>query len=168
MSARALLYTLALTPKASPDAAAQKKLPGSDFKSRYRPLRIQIRVGECCSLFRVSAPRSSGERGSWKVWADVKSKPYDVSGTVPDSVKFEESIDGVVLEQEEFDSSVPWWEQFPKRWVIVVLCFSAFLLCNMDRVSSFSSLIVSLSISFIYLYIFVFLSWNTKVGVRSN
>lgn len=24
---------------------------------------------------------------------------------------------------------------FPKRWVIVILCFSAFLLCNMDRVS---------------------------------
>lgn len=25
-------------------------------------------------------------------------------------------------------------EQFPKRWAIVFLCFSAFLLCNMDRV----------------------------------
>lgn len=24
--------------------------------------------------------------------------------------------------------------QFPKRWVIVLLCFAAFLLCNMDRV----------------------------------
>lgn len=24
--------------------------------------------------------------------------------------------------------------QFPKRWAIVFLCFSAFLLCNMDRV----------------------------------
>ncbi|PKI40003.1 hypothetical protein CRG98_039666 [Punica granatum] len=29
----------------------------------------------------------------------------------------------------------PWWEQFPKRWVIVLLCFAAFLLCNMDRVN---------------------------------
>jgi len=31
----------------------------------------------------------------------------------------------------------PWWGQFPKRWVIVLLCFTAFLLCNMDRVSIF-------------------------------
>ncbi|KAK7274403.1 hypothetical protein RIF29_15488 [Crotalaria pallida] len=29
----------------------------------------------------------------------------------------------------------PWWQQFPKRWVIVLLCFAAFLLCNMDRVN---------------------------------
>lgn len=28
-----------------------------------------------------------------------------------------------------------WWEQFPKRWLIVLLCFAAFLLCNMDRVN---------------------------------
>ncbi|KZV25742.1 putative anion transporter 1, chloroplastic [Dorcoceras hygrometricum] len=32
-------------------------------------------------------------------------------------------------------STTPWLKQFPKRWVIVVLCFSAFLLCNMDRVN---------------------------------
>lgn len=32
-----------------------------------------------------------------------------------------------------------WWEGFPKRWVIVFLCFSAFLLCNMDRVNPFLS-----------------------------
>lgn len=29
-----------------------------------------------------------------------------------------------------------WWQlQFPRRWVIVLLCFASFLLCNMDRVS---------------------------------
>ncbi|KAJ8900661.1 hypothetical protein K2173_025438 [Erythroxylum novogranatense] len=28
-----------------------------------------------------------------------------------------------------------WTEHFPKRWVIVLLCFTAFLLCNMDRVN---------------------------------
>ncbi|KAK8466327.1 hypothetical protein PHAVU_008G061900 [Phaseolus vulgaris] len=28
-----------------------------------------------------------------------------------------------------------WWQKFPKRWVIVLLCFAAFLLCNMDRVN---------------------------------
>ncbi|CAN0824888.1 Ascorbate transporter, chloroplastic [Linum grandiflorum] len=39
--------------------------------------------------------------------------------------------EGKVLEQ----AAAPWWQQFPKRWVIVMLCFSAFLLCNMDRVN---------------------------------
>ncbi|CAL5090329.1 unnamed protein product [Urochloa decumbens] len=29
----------------------------------------------------------------------------------------------------------PWWQQFPRRWTIVLLCFFAFLLCNMDRVN---------------------------------
>ncbi|CAN1308909.1 Ascorbate transporter, chloroplastic [Linum perenne] len=29
----------------------------------------------------------------------------------------------------------PWWKELPKRWVIVMLCFTAFLLCNMDRVN---------------------------------
>lgn len=31
--------------------------------------------------------------------------------------------------------AAPWWKQIPKRWVIVILCFFAFLLCNMDRVN---------------------------------
>lgn len=96
--------------------------------------------------FRVSARSSSGERGGGKVRADVKSEPYDISESIPESVKFEHAMDGVVLGKKEseldseseieieIESSVPWWEQFPKRWVIVVLCFSAFLLCNMDRV----------------------------------
>ncbi|GMH29571.1 hypothetical protein Nepgr_031414 [Nepenthes gracilis] len=26
-----------------------------------------------------------------------------------------------------------WWEQLPTRWVIVLLCFTSFLLCHMDR-----------------------------------
>jgi hypothetical protein len=35
---------------------------------------------------------------------------------------------------------LPWWQQFPKRWTIVLLCFFAFLLCNMDRVSTIYNL----------------------------
>ncbi|CAO2180242.1 unnamed protein product [Urochloa humidicola] len=35
------------------------------------------------------------------------------------------------VEEEEDDEQA----QFPKRWAIVFLCFSAFLLCNMDRVN---------------------------------
>ncbi|XP_077241935.1 ascorbate transporter, chloroplastic-like [Tasmannia lanceolata] len=49
--------------------------------------------------------------------ADFKSEPYDVPGPKLDSLKSY------------------WWEKFPKRWVIVLLCFTAFLLCNMDRVN---------------------------------
>ncbi len=35
-------------------------------------------------------------------------------------------------------SVLSWWEKIPKRYIIVMLCFSAFLLCNMDRVCSLS------------------------------
>lgn len=69
------------------------------------------------------------------MWADVKSEQYETSNKVPESVKFEEALDDVVRGEEDLEGVGPWWEQFPKRWVIVVLCFSAFLLCNMDRVS---------------------------------
>ncbi|GFZ13296.1 phosphate transporter 4;1 [Actinidia rufa] len=81
-----------------------------------------------------------GSEGIGKVWAEVKSEPYDVADSAPRSVKFEDALSDVVLGKdgevdEELESAVPWWEEFPKRWVIVILCFSAFLLCNMDRVN---------------------------------
>ena len=76
------------------------------------------------------------------MWADVKSERYEVSKSVPESVKLKEALrSGVVVEEDGLEISggggggEAWWEEFPKRWVIVVLCFSAFLLCNMDRVS---------------------------------
>lgn len=65
------------------------------------------------------------------MFADVREIPESIR----EPVKLGERLNDVVLNEEDFDSSVPWWEQFPKRWVIVILCFSAFLLCNMDRVS---------------------------------
>lgn len=152
MSARALLYSLSLTPKAPPDISVRKKNPGSDSKPRCPfPFLIRVRFSSSqeqrYSVFRVSARRSSG-----KVWADVKSDTYGISDSVPDSVKFEEALDGVVLgEDEKLESSVSWQEQFPKRWVIVVLCFSAFLLCNMDRVSSFCFSFFFSPLSFVFL-----------------
>ncbi|KAL0458813.1 UNVERIFIED_CONTAM: Sodium-dependent phosphate transport protein 1, chloroplastic [Sesamum latifolium] len=73
-----------------------------------------------------------------RVAADVKSEPYDIAESPPESVQFGQLI---LADDDDDDggddaSVVPWWEQFPKRWVIVLLCFSAFLLCNMDRVSN--------------------------------
>ncbi|XP_068644324.1 sodium-dependent phosphate transport protein 1, chloroplastic-like [Aristolochia californica] len=73
-------------------------------------------------------------RVSGKVWADVKSKPYEIIDPPSDSVKVTDTLTESVL-TEESPGILPWWEQFPKRWVIVILCFSAFLLCNMDRVN---------------------------------
>lgn len=70
-----------------------------------------------------------------RVRADVKSETRGVAESpppLPEPVKIgldDYADDGDV-------STMPWWEQFPRRWVIVILCFTAFLLCNMDRVSS--------------------------------
>ncbi|KAF2312552.1 hypothetical protein GH714_035045 [Hevea brasiliensis] len=69
--------------------------------------------------------RNSSRGG--KVYADVESKPYDMWKSVPKN--------DVGLREGDSEISVPWWEEFPKRWVIVILCFSAFLLCNMDRIA---------------------------------
>lgn len=41
--------------------------------------------------------------------------------------------------------------QFPKRWAIVFLCFSAFLLCNMDRVRVTAWVLLSLLSAFLTL-----------------
>lgn len=70
--------------------------------------------------------------------ADLQS---EVSDSSPESINFREALSEAVsppLEEEEEAAAVSslGLEKFPKRWVIVILCFSAFLLCNMDRVSS--------------------------------
>ncbi|PWA38174.1 anion transporter 4 protein [Artemisia annua] len=62
--------------------------------------------------------------------ANYKSEDY--TGTDLDSLI---SSEGGASEAVLVGETKPWWEQFPKRWVIVLLCFSAFLLCNMDRVN---------------------------------
>ncbi|KAF8661906.1 hypothetical protein HU200_056870 [Digitaria exilis] len=47
-----------------------------------------------------------------------------------------ETVRRLLLAKEEADAEGEEEEdQFPKRWAIVFLCFSAFLLCNMDRVN---------------------------------
>lgn len=124
MNARAYLFSF------SPDFhSLHSHKASSDFplpKKRLFRFRFQDRT----CVFRVSG-RNAGEftglarREIGKVFAEVKSE----------QVKFREALDDVVLGEEDLEGDVPWWEQFPKRWVIVILCFSAFLLCNMDRVS---------------------------------
>ncbi|XP_019190403.1 PREDICTED: ascorbate transporter, chloroplastic [Ipomoea nil] len=63
--------------------------------------------------------------------ADFKSEEYGITGALESFV----SPDGEAALIDGAEQAKPWWEQFPKRWVIVLLCFAAFLLCNMDRVN---------------------------------
>ena len=72
-----------------------------------------------------------------------KSKEFDITGADMDSLKSSEGAGEVVFAEENLQNVSPWWEQFPKRWVIVLLCFAAFLLCNMDRVSYLLALSLS-------------------------
>ncbi|KAK8452930.1 hypothetical protein SEVIR_5G198900v4 [Setaria viridis] len=63
--------------------------------------------------------------------ADCKAEQYEITGSPlsPSDVPAEAVRIGDTNEVS------PWWQEFPKRWTIVLLCFFAFLLCNMDRVN---------------------------------
>lgn len=79
-----------------------------------------------------------------KALADAKVKAAKLLDVVG-SVKLQEAPKGAILEDDDdvasdFVAGDQWWDRIPKRWVIVSLCFSAFLLCNMDRVINTSSL----------------------------
>lgn len=67
--------------------------------------------------------------------ADFKSEQYEITGPQPESFSSSEASSEAVLPGGNVRDVSRWWEQFPKRWLIVLLCFFAFLLCNMDRVS---------------------------------
>ncbi|XP_042506108.1 ascorbate transporter, chloroplastic-like isoform X1 [Macadamia integrifolia] len=73
-------------------------------------------------------------RKATKTRADYKSEQYDIAGAKLDSLSSLEVPDEAVLVEGSV-RNISWWEQLPKRWVIVLLCCSAFLLCNMDRVN---------------------------------
>ncbi|KAK7333260.1 hypothetical protein VNO80_30025 [Phaseolus coccineus] len=71
-----------------------------------------------------------GGRGGGKVWVNVKSEK-----NLSESPKYEDVVLQKARGLDDMEEEGKWWQVFPKRWVIVVLCFSAFLLCNMDRVN---------------------------------
>ncbi|KAL5859684.1 hypothetical protein ACOSQ4_000980 [Xanthoceras sorbifolium] len=70
-----------------------------------------------------------------RIRAYYKSEEYDITETNVDALKSSEGPSEAALVEGNVEETYPWWEQFPKRWVIVLLCFTAFLLCNMDRVN---------------------------------
>lgn len=113
---------------------------GFNFCGHFKNIYLKRRVSRRCECFLSSDPCngscvqptkldklgiSDGQcqqpeyRLATRTRADFKSEPYDITGPPLDMMQ------------------PSWWRQFPKRWVIVLLCFSAFLLCNMDRVSYF-------------------------------
>jgi len=58
--------------------------------------------------------------------ADCRAEQYEMTGA-----PLNPDVPAAVL----VGDAQPWWQQLPKRWIIVVLCFFSFLLCNMDRVN---------------------------------
>jgi len=102
-------------------------------------------------LLRRSHLLVAGGRGGGKVWANVKSEK-----NLSESPKYEDVVLQKARGLDDMEEEEKWWQVFPKRWVIVVLCFSAFLLCNMDRVcSSVPSLFFQLHCSFLFACNFV-------------
>jgi ACS family sodium-dependent inorganic phosphate cotransporter len=65
-----------------------------------------------------------------------KPEEYEFAEPNIDKLKSTEGTGEAILLEGNLHQISPWWQQFPKRWVIVLLCFTAFLLCNMDRVSN--------------------------------
>uniref|UniRef100_A0A1D1YFI3 Putative anion transporter 4, chloroplastic n=1 Tax=Anthurium amnicola TaxID=1678845 RepID=A0A1D1YFI3_9ARAE len=61
--------------------------------------------------------------------------PPEMIGSQVDSLKSPEVPSEAASLGENAEKISYSWKQFPRRWMIVLLCFSAFLLCNMDRVN---------------------------------
>uniref|UniRef100_A0A0D6QS61 Major facilitator superfamily (MFS) profile domain-containing protein n=1 Tax=Araucaria cunninghamii TaxID=56994 RepID=A0A0D6QS61_ARACU len=68
----------------------------------------------------------------FKARADFEA---DIGADEPDLVPSFKVLPESVGVESVVDKESVWWKNFPKRWVIVLLCFFAFLLCNMDRVN---------------------------------
>ncbi|VAI00549.1 unnamed protein product [Triticum turgidum subsp. durum] len=67
---------------------------------------------------------------------DCRAEQYEMTGAPMGDVPAEAAVlVGGDAASPEAVSSPAWWQQFPKRMTIVVLCFFSFLLCNMDRVN---------------------------------
>ncbi|KAL7158758.1 hypothetical protein ABFS83_02G164500 [Erythranthe nasuta] len=65
----------------------------------------------------------------------LASKHSTVMRTRADFKSQENEGTGEDVLLEGVEPTKPWWQKFPKRWLMVLLCFAAFLLCNMDRVN---------------------------------
>ncbi|KAA3475265.1 ascorbate transporter, chloroplastic-like [Gossypium australe] len=108
----------------------------NDKSHRVYPQQRSKGSFACCSF-------SSSSPGGWLEAADkdkivenrtsafYKSEECDITEAKLDSLPSPDETNEAILVERD----IPWWQSFPKRWVIVLLCFAAFLLCNMDRVN---------------------------------
>lgn len=121
--------------KASRACEAGGEVPGSSKERIGRGLWRHPRPP--ASLFRGAclSRRRSVVAGVIGGGADVKSETFDVGtdSAVPELVKFVDALQEAAGDEEDGLSDDE-DDSIPKRWVIVILCFTAFLLCNMDRV----------------------------------
>ena len=59
----------------------------------------------------------------------------DIGTDAPDAVSSFKVLPGSVTVQGVVDRGYLWLKEFPRRWLIVLLCYFSFLLCNMDHVN---------------------------------
>lgn len=97
----------------------------------FQPRAENNRIGTCNG----KGQQSEHVRGN-RIRAHYKSEDIDITEAKVDALRSSEGTSEAALVEGNAEETYPWWEQFPKRWVIVLLCFLAFLLCNMDRVSN--------------------------------
>ncbi|RAL37331.1 hypothetical protein DM860_000025 [Cuscuta australis] len=135
MTARAFLLSYYHSPPkghCSPESTITNRI---NFISRAAnkhdaPPATQFEFGAPFQLERGIRRGLIGSTG-WKAFADVKRKAYDSTDSLQESAECGGALNDGVLKEDGREST----PGFPKRWVIVLLCFSAFLLCNMDRVN---------------------------------
>ncbi|KZV57648.1 putative anion transporter 2, chloroplastic-like [Dorcoceras hygrometricum] len=99
--------------------------------SRPRPYAFPDRIIQCGKFDKIGIIERQGllsKRSTMmRTRADFKSEELDIRESELDSLVSPDGVSGAVL-LEGVEQGKQWWEQFPKRWVMVLLCFSAFLL----------------------------------------
>ncbi|XP_027334082.1 ascorbate transporter, chloroplastic-like [Abrus precatorius] len=105
-------------------------LSSASYRSNYVEQGEVYRLG----LSKRKHPQTEvGNANKFRVC--YKSEEYDIAEAKMESLQSTEGTGEAILLEGNLQQVSPWWQQFPKRWVIVLLCFTAFLLCNMDRVN---------------------------------
>ncbi|KAL2330289.1 hypothetical protein Fmac_017870 [Flemingia macrophylla] len=119
------------------------------FQKSIHYMNMKLKVNRRCQCYLSSDPCSSSLIQPGAVYGlhlsklgkvntacvHYKSEDCDIAETKVDSLASTEGSGEAVLMEGNVPQVSSWWQQFPKRWVIVLLCFAAFLLCNMDRVN---------------------------------
>lgn len=95
----------------------------------HKPKNLTVTYLDTASVLQPEYKAPVRKRG------DCRAEQYEMTGAPLGDVPAEAAVLVGDANNGEAVSSPAWWQQFPKRWTIVVLCFFSFLLCNMDRVN---------------------------------